>query len=168
MRHGVQMRKQIMQSYFLTYPPSIAINRYSLAQGGDWCRRGDLSTLRASAGALWDPREVHTAASRSTPAWCTDQIMNRHIYERGHRDGHEGRGMFSFDEFPAIEVVKNGKIGSFGVGSCGSSAQVGSGSGLRDKLHVVHGVGHKLQRRDKSHIVHGVEGKLQDVRFYQV
>ena len=66
--------------------------------------------------------------------------------------------MFSFDEFPAIDVVKSGKNGSFGVagiGDCGSSAQLGSGSGSRSAY-----VG-----RDNSHVVHGVGDKLQVVRF---
>ena len=44
---------------------------------------------------------------------------------------------------------------------------MGSGSGSRDKSHIVHGVEDKLRSRDKSHIVHGVEDKLQDVRFEQ-
>ena len=48
-----------------------------------------------------------------------------------------------------------------------SSAQVGSGSGFRDKSHIVHGVEDRLQSGDKSHIVHGVEDKLQDVRLDQ-
>ena len=40
--------------------------------------------------------------------------------------------MFSFDGLPAIDVVKFGKDGSFGVagiGNCRSLAQMGSGSG---------------------------------------
>ena len=56
---------------------------------------------RASAGALREhPREVHTAASRSTPAWRTDMIMNS--YTCGHGDG-----MFGFYEFPMIRASGN-------------------------------------------------------------
>ena len=56
---------------------------------------------RASAVALREhPREVHTAATRSTPPWRTDNIMNSYIY--GHGDGHE-KGMLSVEEFPVID-----------------------------------------------------------------
>ena len=64
---------------------------------------------------------------------------------------HEGRDMFGFDEFPAIDVLKSGNIGSFDFGSDVSSTQVGSGSGLRDKSHIVHGV-----------------DKMQDVRIIRI
>ena len=67
---------------------------------------------RSSASALRDhPREVHTAATLSTLAWRTDHI-NTYAYRHG--DGHV-KDMFSFDEFPAIDVVKSAKNGSFGV-----------------------------------------------------
>ena len=54
---------------------------------------------RASAVALrGHPREVHTVASRSTPAFRTENIMNRDIYGHGHghEDGDESKDMFSF------------------------------------------------------------------------
>ena len=87
-------------------------------------------------------REVDTAATRSTPVLRTDHI---NTYTYGHGDGHD-KYMLSFDEFPAIDIVKSGKNGSVGVAgiwNCGCSAQMGSGSGSRsadvgrDKSHVV-------------------------------
>ena len=63
------------------------------------------TTSSAPAGALREHlREVHTAASLSTPAWRTDNIMNSHTYVHGD-------GMFSFDEFPVIKTSGNGGSG---------------------------------------------------------
>ena len=89
---------------------------------------------KASAVALREnPREVHTAATQSTPVWRTD-IINTYTY--GHGDGHD-KDMFSFDEFPAIGVVKSGKTGSVGVAGIGKLLEFGaSGIGIGIKIGI--------------------------------
>ena len=88
------------------------------------------------------PREVHTAATRSTPVWRTDN-MNTHMY--GHGDGHE-KGMFSFDEFLAITTSGNCNSGHGDLKDEGRT----SGSRDADKVQVV--------RFEQDHGVVGVGG----------
>ena len=133
----------------LVYTPQLINNTYkaSLAQGEVGAGVSGAKAIsiavtgpsrssvdsRASAVALREhPREVHTAATRSSPAWRTDHIMNTHMY--GHGDGHE-KGMFSLKE--KLEVIRTSGNGSSGHRDLKVE---GSKSGSRDADGIQIGV----------------------------
>ena len=87
------------------------MNRYTLAQG-----------------------EIGAGVAISTPAWRTDIVINSNMYGHGHGDGHEDKDMFSIDEFPTIDIVKNGKIRSFGLWELWDFCTSGIGMGIQRQV----------------------------------
>ena len=119
---------------------------------------------------------MHTASSRSTPAWRTDNIINSHTY--GHGDG-----MFGVYELPVFRTSGNGSsghrdlnIGSKSESKGGDGMQVGVvGVGGRCNVvggHDAVGVGGRcniVDGHDKMQVVRVEhdqdQDKMQVVRF---